>query len=134
MSELSSNENQELKKLESKEPENQELKNSESKEPEKMILRIRSPSEIAYLNAKSHASSLASDLDQLIEPDTYLTPSMLSHDEHSDLEKTSPKLKFGETKIHEYISISPSSNQSLSPNENFNTIKKEINPSTPRMK
>ena len=114
----------------------QESKEPESKEPEKLILRIRSPSEIAYLNAISHASNL----DQLVEQKTYLTPSMLPQDEHSDLESTSPKLKFGETQIHEFIltpSPSPMSNQSLSPNENnnkFNKIKKEINPLTPRIK
>ena len=138
MSESSSNKNQESKEL-------------ESKEPEKLILRIRSPSETAYLNAKSHASDLASDfasdfasdlasdLNQLIEPEleVYLTPSMLSHDEHSDLEATSPKLKFGDIKIHEYKSLSPLSTQSVSPNQNNNklcNIKKETNPSTPRMK
>ena len=115
---------------------NQESKDSESKEPEKLILRIRSPSEIAYLNAISHAS----DIDQLVEQETYLTPSKLSQDEHSDLESTSPKLKFGDTQIHEFISTSPSSpmsDQSLSPNQNINRfqiIKDEINPSTPRMK
>ena len=101
--------------------------NQESKEPDILILKIRSPSETAYLNGISHASSL----DQLVEEKTYLTPSMLPQDKHSDLEATSPKLKFGETKIHEYISLYP-----MSPKQNINiTLKsEETNPSTPRIK
>jgi hypothetical protein len=133
MSESSSNKNQESKESELISNNDEEKNITVSKEPEKLMLRIRSPSETAYLNGISHASSL----DKLIEPETYLTPSMLSQDEHSDLEETGLKLKFGETKIHEYISISPLSNQSLSPKENINKtskIKENINPSTPRMK
>lgn len=101
--------------------------NQESKESDILILRIRSPSETAYLNGINHASSV----DQFVEKKTYLTPSMLPQDKHSDLEATSPKLKFGETKIHEYISLSP-----MSPNQNINITSKskETNPSTPKMK
>jgi hypothetical protein len=109
----------------------QESNEPESKEPEKLILRIRSPSEIAYLNGLSHASSIGSSLNQVVDKETYLTPSMLPQDEHSDLEATSPKLKFGEIKIHEYIS-----NQSLSPNKNVNIsdkTKEKIN-SSPKIK
>lgn len=112
MSEYSDNKNEDSNNIDQE----SESKESESKESKKLTLIIRSPSEIAYLNAIKHAS----DLGQLVEIETYLTPSMLSQDEHSDLEATSPKLKFGDTQIYEFISKSPVSSLSSDSPKNVN--------------
>jgi len=63
---------------------------SDEKDKNEPKLVIRSPSYIAFLNA----SLLASELDQKIQSGSYNSPSCKSTDQHSDLDATSPKLKF----------------------------------------
>jgi len=94
-----------------------------------MSLSIKIPqltNRTAYLKAISHAS----DLDQLVEPESYKTPSMLPSDEHPDLESTSSKLTFGEVNINIFIPVSPISS-SNSPELNHN-IPKESPKESPK--
>ena len=89
-------------------------------------LTIRSPSYVAFLNA----SLLASELDEKVQLGSYNSPSCMTNDEHSDLDATSPKLKFGH--IIEFVSYSPktpndspiSNRTSPTLDENLNIIKK----------
>jgi hypothetical protein len=74
-------------------------------------LLIKTPSYNAFLNAVK----LASELNQKVQEGSYQSPSLMSTDEHSDLDATSPKLKFGSVNINEYIPPSPES-FSKSPN------------------
>jgi len=67
-------------------------------------LIIRSPSYNAHLNAIKLASELTSEK---VVFGSYNSPSLKSGDDHSDLEATSPKLKFGNVNITEYIPLSP---------------------------
>ena len=86
-----------------------------------MSLSIKLPqltNKTAYLKAISHAS----DLDQLVEPESYKTPSMLPSDEHPDLVATSSKLTFGEVNINVFIPVSPISSNN-SPELNHNILK-----------
>ena len=78
-----------------------------------LSLTIKTPQQIAYNNAINQAE----ELNQPIESGSYKSPSLLTEDNHSDLDATSPKITFKET-IH-YISVSPLSSCST-PHENIN--------------
>jgi len=92
-----------------------ESESEDNEVPPKLLIKIKSSNEIAHLNAINHASSL-NNLDINSNEDTndngrvcgsYKTPSMLPEDQHSDLDSTSPKLKFGNVKVYEFIPKSP---------------------------
>lgn len=72
-------------------------------------LTIRTPSYVAFLNA----SLLASELDEKVQSGSYHSPSLMLSDQHSDLDTTSPKLKF--KFVTEYIPHSPISTSSQTP-------------------
>lgn len=85
-------------------------------------LTIRSPSYVAFLNA----SLLASELDEKVQIGSYNSPSCMPNDEHSDLDATSPKLKFGN--IIEFISHTPKTqNDSPISNRTSPTLEQNVN-------
>ena len=86
-------------------------------------LMIRTPSYIAHLNA----SLLATELDEKVQLGSYHSPSLMANDEHSDLDPTSPKLKFKNViEYHSPISIS-SKTHSDSPISNRESPTREQN-------